>query len=133
MTLSIAYATLVNNRQVGDLWAGLREVVQVSHPGATLSAPVQVRTTHGYAGDVGLVKAPGLAGTASVFAGPSRQYRDRDGHRGPERLRPAEPAGGTAHHAVAGLPCGGRAEGTAMTAPPAAPASPRTGACGSSG
>jgi hypothetical protein len=72
--MSIAYATLVNNRQVGDLWAGLREVVQISHPGATLSAPAPVRTTHGYAGDIGVVKAPGLEGTVSVFAGPSRQF-----------------------------------------------------------
>src|SRR5580693_8604659 len=74
VSLSIAYATLVSSRQVDDLWAGLREVVQISHPGATVSAPIRVRTTHGYAGDVGLVKAPGLAGTASVFAGPSRKY-----------------------------------------------------------
>jgi hypothetical protein len=74
VSLSIAYAALVSGRQVDELWAGLREVVQISHPGATLSAPVRVRTTHGYAGDVGLVKGPGLAGTASVFAGPSRKY-----------------------------------------------------------
>lgn len=74
VTMSITYATLVNNRQASHLWAGLREVVQVSHPGATLSAPVRVRTSHGSAGDIGVVKGPGLAGTVSVFAGPSRQY-----------------------------------------------------------
>jgi hypothetical protein len=74
LILSITYATLINNRQIDDLWAGLREVVQVGHPGATLSVPVSVRTIHGSAGDIGLVKAPDLVGTASVFAGPSRRY-----------------------------------------------------------
>jgi hypothetical protein len=72
--LSIAYATLVNNRQVDDLWAGLREVIQVDHPGATLSEPIKVRTRHGYAGDLGVVRAPDLVGSASVYAGPSRQF-----------------------------------------------------------
>jgi hypothetical protein len=72
--LSITYATLINNRQAGDLWAGLRDVVQIGHPGATLSAPVSVRTINGSAGDIGLVRSPDLAGTASVFAGPTRQY-----------------------------------------------------------
>jgi hypothetical protein len=72
--LSISYATLINNRQVGDLWAGLREVIQVQHPGATLSKPVEIRTVHGYAGNVGIVRAPDVVGTASVFAGPSRQF-----------------------------------------------------------
>ncbi len=72
--LSIAYATLINNRQVGGLWAGLREVVRINHPGATLSNPVQIRTTHGYAGEVGVVRARDLVGTASVFAGPSRRF-----------------------------------------------------------
>ena len=72
--LSIAYATLINNRQVGDLWAGLREVVQVNHPGATLSKPVEVRTMHGSAGELGVVRARDLVGTASVFAGPSRRF-----------------------------------------------------------
>jgi hypothetical protein len=72
--LSIAYATLINNRQVDDLWAGLRAVIQINHPGATLSKPVEIRTSHGYAGDVGVVRAPDLVGSASVFAGPSRQF-----------------------------------------------------------
>jgi hypothetical protein len=72
--LSIAYATLLNNRQVSDLWAGLREVVRINYPGATLSNPIQIRTIHGYAGDVGVVRARNLVGTASVFAGPSRRF-----------------------------------------------------------
>lgn len=72
--LSIAYATLINNHQVGDLWTGLREVVRINHPGATLSNPVQIRTLHGSAGDVGVVRARNLVGTASVFAGPSRRF-----------------------------------------------------------
>jgi hypothetical protein len=72
--MAIAYATLINSRQVDDLWAGLREVVQVSHPGATLSAPRPIQTTHGSSGEFGLVREAGLVGTASVFAGPSRRF-----------------------------------------------------------
>lgn len=72
--MAIAYATLINNRQVDNLWAGLREVVQVSHPGATLSAPKPIQAMHGSSGDIGLVRGPDLVGTASVFAGPSRRF-----------------------------------------------------------
>lgn len=72
--IAIAYATLINNRQVDDLWAGLRDVVQVSHPGATLSAPRLIRTMHGSSGDFGIVRGPDLVGTASAFAGPSRRF-----------------------------------------------------------
>jgi hypothetical protein len=73
-TLTIAYASLVNNRQVDDLWAGMRQVVALRHPGATLSPPLPIRTVHGYEGDFGLVQAPRMVGTAAVFAGPSRRY-----------------------------------------------------------
>jgi hypothetical protein len=72
--LSIAYATLINDRQLDDLWSGLRTVIQVNHPGATLSRPIEIRTRHGTEGDFGLVRGPDLEGTASVFAGPSRQF-----------------------------------------------------------
>lgn len=72
--LSIAYATLLNNTRVDNLWTGLREVVQIDHPGATLSRPIRIRTIHGAAGDIGVVQASDLVGTASVFAGPSRRF-----------------------------------------------------------
>jgi hypothetical protein len=72
--LSITYATLINDRQLDHLWSGLRAVVEVNHPGATLSTPVEIRTQHGTEGDFGLVRAPDLVGTASVFAGPSRRF-----------------------------------------------------------
>lgn len=72
--MSIAYVTLVNNRQVSDLWAGLREVVQIRHPGASLSAPIPVVSIHGAKGNLGVVRAPDLVGTAAVFAGPSRLF-----------------------------------------------------------
>lgn len=72
--MTIAYATLVNNRQIDDLWAGMRQVARIRQPGATLSGPVAIRSIHGSEGDFGLVRAPGLVGTAAVFAGPSRQF-----------------------------------------------------------
>jgi len=72
--MTIAYATLLNNRQVDDLWAGMQEVVQVRQPGAALSRPVRIRSVHGSTGDFGLVRGPNLEGTAAVFAGPSRRF-----------------------------------------------------------
>jgi hypothetical protein len=73
-TMTIAYASLVNNRQVSDLWMGMRGVIALHHPGTTLSPPLPIRSIHGAAGDFGVVQGPGLAGTAAVFAGPSRRY-----------------------------------------------------------
>jgi hypothetical protein len=73
-TMTIAYASLLNNRQVGDLWEGMREVVALRHPGATLSPPLPIHSVHGAGGAFGLVQSPDLTGTAAVFAGPSRRY-----------------------------------------------------------
>lgn len=72
--MTIAYASLVNNQQIGDLWAGMRSVIALHHPGATLSRPLPIRSIHGSNGDFGMVQAPGLVGTAAVFAGPSGRY-----------------------------------------------------------
>src|SRR5215475_2202778 len=51
--MTIAYASLVDNQQVDDLWAGMRAVVELHHPGATLSRPLPIRTIHGAEGDMG--------------------------------------------------------------------------------
>jgi hypothetical protein len=72
--MTIAYASLVNNRQVSDLWAGMREVVEFHHPGATLSGPLPIRSVHGATGEFGRIKGLDMVGTAAVFAGPSHRY-----------------------------------------------------------
>lgn len=72
--MTIAYASLVNNRQTTDLWAGMRAVLALHHPGTTLSPPLPIRSIHGAVGDFGIVRGSGMAGTAAVFAGPSRRY-----------------------------------------------------------
>jgi len=86
--MSIAYAALVNNQQIDDLWQGLQQVVRIRHPGASLSPPLPVRTRSGAVGDIGVVRGPDMVGSASVFAGPSRKFAVEMVVEGPRYIAP---------------------------------------------
>jgi hypothetical protein len=72
--VSIDYVTLIDHAHAGGLWAGMRELVRIGHPGATLSAPRPVSTVHHSEGDIGKVSGRNLVGTATVFADTSRDF-----------------------------------------------------------
>ncbi len=74
VSMSIAYVDLLSRSDVGDLWSGMGQILQISHPGARLSAPVPITSAHGLAGDAGLVTGRTMRGTAAVYANRPRQY-----------------------------------------------------------
>jgi hypothetical protein len=74
VTVSIAYVNLLSRGDTRDLYSGMREIIQLSHPGATMSAPRQVTSAHGFKGSAGVVTSASMAGTAAVFAYPAREF-----------------------------------------------------------
>jgi hypothetical protein len=74
VTMSIAYVYLFDRDETGDLWSGMREVIRISHPGATISAPRPITSAHGFKGAAGAVTSPSMAGTAAVYAYPAREF-----------------------------------------------------------
>jgi hypothetical protein len=74
VSMTISYVALVNGHQTADLYAGLRKLVQVGHPGATMSGPRPIVTLAGHPGSMGMIRGADLVGMASAFAGPSRLF-----------------------------------------------------------
>ncbi len=72
--VSISYVALASGARTTALWTGLREILQVSHPGARLGKPSPITNGQGAKGVASLVAAGGLYGTATIFARPSRRY-----------------------------------------------------------
>jgi hypothetical protein len=73
-TMTISYVALINASQTPDLYAGLRKLVQVGHPGATMSPPMPVVTLAGHRGVMGTITGDDLVGRAAAFPGPSRMF-----------------------------------------------------------
>jgi hypothetical protein len=74
VTMSIVYVDLLSRSDVDGLWRGLGQLLRISHPGTSLSAPRRITSVHGLPGDAGLVTSPTVRGTAAVFANRPRQY-----------------------------------------------------------
>jgi hypothetical protein len=72
--LAIAYVSLINQAHAAQLWDGLRQLVLINHPGASLSSPKPITSTHDTEGDAGLITDQNLIGTAAVYDDPSRGY-----------------------------------------------------------
>jgi hypothetical protein len=74
VTMSIDYVDLLSRSDVGELWSGMGQILQISHPAASLSAPLPITSVHGLEGDAGRVTSRMIRGTAAVFANRPRQY-----------------------------------------------------------
>jgi hypothetical protein len=74
VSMTISYIALVNGSQTPDLYAGLRDLVRVGHPGATMSEPKGIVTLAGHPGVMGMIGGDHLVGMASAFPGPSRLF-----------------------------------------------------------
>lgn len=72
--LSIAYVALAGTHQVPQLWSGLRAVIQISYPGASLSQPASMLEAHGYKAFTGRVVDNHMMGTVTAVPAPSGQY-----------------------------------------------------------
>jgi hypothetical protein len=72
--VSIVYVRLIEHAHAAALWSGMRELVRIDHPGASLSAPRSITSRHGTEGDAGLVTGQNLKGTATVYTDPGRNF-----------------------------------------------------------
>ncbi len=72
--LSITHVVLVGGGQVPHMWAGLRQILSVSHPGIRLTKPVLVTGPGGLRAITGRIYGGRLIGTATIVPGPSRDF-----------------------------------------------------------
>ncbi len=72
--LSITRVVLVGRNQVPGMWAGLREILSVRHPGVRLTKPVLITFAGGLRAITAGISGPRLIGTATIVPGPSREF-----------------------------------------------------------
>lgn len=72
--LSIAYVALAGGHQVPQLWSGLRAVLRISYPGASLGQPANVLGARGYRAFTGRLVDNQMVGTVSAVSAPSGRY-----------------------------------------------------------
>jgi hypothetical protein len=70
VTLTFAYATLLDRGEVPALWTGLRRIIRLRYPGLTLQRPLTITDARNQTGQVGLATGPTLAGAAAIFPDP---------------------------------------------------------------
>jgi hypothetical protein len=72
--LLIRHVSLVNRRQIGRVWPGMRLVLAVTNPGSMLSGPVTITTAHGLTAFTGNISGLLYTGTATVVPGPTGNF-----------------------------------------------------------
>jgi hypothetical protein len=74
VTVSISYLSLIRPYPAAAIWAGLRQILRISHPGVRLGLPVTVTSSQGRAGRTATLTGTHAAGAVTVFVGPSGSY-----------------------------------------------------------
>jgi hypothetical protein len=74
VAVAISYVNLIDKAHTALLWDGMRQLIQISHPGATLSRPRRVTSLHRLDGEAGVVSGRNLIGTAAVYSDPPRGF-----------------------------------------------------------
>jgi hypothetical protein len=74
VTLYIRHVSLASRQPLLSMWTGMRQVLAVTLPGASLGAPLTIRTIHGLGAITGTVSDARLVGTATIVPGPSRKF-----------------------------------------------------------
>lgn len=74
LDMKIAYVSLINRGQTPHLWAGLRNLVQLSNPGVRLSTPTAMTTAQGRRGVTGRLAGSSMFGIATIVADPSKAF-----------------------------------------------------------
>jgi hypothetical protein len=72
--LDVSYVAMSAASQATGLWAGMRDLVRLRHPGVSLGQPRPITTAQGRQGMTAGLSGSGLSGTATVFALPARKY-----------------------------------------------------------
>ena len=73
-TVSISYLSLVSRFQAPRLWDGMREMLGITHPGASLGAPSVITSSQGRTGMTGAVTSRRHVGAVTLFVGPSGTF-----------------------------------------------------------
>jgi hypothetical protein len=89
LDLSVSYVSLANGARGALLWSGLRQIVQISHPGIILGKPSPITTAQGHKGMTGTLTGAGLSGLATIVALPSRGFAIELIAVGPRHTSPA--------------------------------------------
>jgi hypothetical protein len=89
LAMSVSYVTLANGAQDSHLWSGLRQIVQISHPGIILGKPSPITTAQGRRGMTGTLTGAGLSGLVAVIALPARDFAIELIAVGPRHTSPA--------------------------------------------
>jgi hypothetical protein len=87
--LSITYVALAGSHQVPQLWSGLRAILRISNPGASLGGPANTVRAHGYKAVSGRVVDNRMVGTVIAVAAPSGRYAIEMITLAPRGVRPA--------------------------------------------
>jgi|HubBroStandDraft_4_1064222.scaffolds.fasta_scaffold09342_4 hypothetical protein len=74
LDMSVSYVSLPDGAQGAQAWSGLRQIVQISHPGIILGKPSPITTAQGRKGMIGTISGAGLSGLATIVALPSRGF-----------------------------------------------------------
>jgi hypothetical protein len=74
VALYIRHISLASRQPLGSMWTGMRQVLAVTLPGASLGAPLTIMTIHGIGAITGTVSDARLVGTATIVPGPSRKF-----------------------------------------------------------
>jgi hypothetical protein len=64
--MTISFVHVIADAQTAELWAGLRQLIQVSNPGVSLGPPSAFTTAQGRRGDRGTLAGPQDIGSASI-------------------------------------------------------------------
>ena len=74
VTLSATYVRLPAGWHAEQLWAGLRNMLEIRSPGTRLGPAVVTTTAEGLTGLAGILAAGNLSGMATIFPAPSRRF-----------------------------------------------------------
>jgi hypothetical protein len=72
--LTITYVSLLDHAPDPHLWAGLQQILQISHPGVRLGRPSGFTTVHGSKGASAALTSAADIGTATVVRSPTGNY-----------------------------------------------------------
>jgi hypothetical protein len=72
--LSVSSVSLQASTSARRLWAGLRLVLSLSHPGTTLGRLTTMTSAHGQPAVTGSITSKGRAGLAAVFVAPTGKF-----------------------------------------------------------
>jgi hypothetical protein len=72
--LDVVYVWLITRSEAGNLWSGLRRLLQAGNPAAQLSQPATSAGSHGLRGQTGVLRQRGQVGQATIYLAPGKTF-----------------------------------------------------------